>query len=239
VRDVPVLLGTSLLLVLLVSAAQLLAILISLVAAGVLLVTATLVSSRSVSLGLIGIVPSAVALVLVLGSMRVLGLAFNALTATVASIAVGIGVPYGIHLINRFRESRLRGMHADDAIRDSLRNTGAALIGSAVTTGLAFAVLAAVRKHPDPAVRHGQHADDRVRAARLSAGPAGAAGALGPAQGRRRPRPPPGGQRRRAPRGRGLARLSPAADGPPDRPERRRGAVPADHLGGRVRPDDG
>jgi predicted RND superfamily exporter protein len=123
------------------SAAQLLAILISLVAAGVLLVTATVVSSRSVSLGLIGIVPSAVALVLVLGSMRVLGLAFNALTATVASIAVGIGVPYGIHLINRFRESRLRGMHADDAIRDSLRNTGAALIGSAVTTGLAFAVL--------------------------------------------------------------------------------------------------
>ena len=123
------------------SAAQLLAILISLVAAGVLLVTATLVSSRSVSLGLIGIVPSVVALVLVLGSMRVLGLAFNALTATVASIAVGIGVPYGIHLINRFREARNHGLHADDAIHDTLRNTGAALVGSAVTTGLAFAVL--------------------------------------------------------------------------------------------------
>jgi predicted RND superfamily exporter protein len=123
------------------SAAQLLAILISLVAAGVLLVTATLVSSRSVSLGLIGIVPSVVALVLVLGSMRVLGLAFNALTATVASIAVGIGVPYGIHLINRFREARNHGLHADDAIRDTLRNTGAALVGSAVTTGLAFVVL--------------------------------------------------------------------------------------------------
>jgi predicted RND superfamily exporter protein len=123
------------------SSAQLLAILISLVAAGVLLVTATLVASRSVSLGLIGIVPSVVALVLVLGSMRLLGLAFNALTATVASIAVGIGVPYGIHLINRFREARNHGLHADDAIRDTLRNTGAALVGSAVTTGLAFAVL--------------------------------------------------------------------------------------------------
>jgi predicted RND superfamily exporter protein len=88
-----------------------------------------------------GIVPSVVALVLVLGSMRALGLAFNALTATVASIAVGIGVPYGIHLINRFREARDRGLHAEDAIQDSLRNTGAALIGSAMTTGLAFAVL--------------------------------------------------------------------------------------------------
>jgi predicted RND superfamily exporter protein len=123
------------------SAAQLFAILISLLAAAVLLVTATLVSSRSVSLGLIGIVPSVVALVLVLGSMRVLGLAFNALTATVASIAVGIGVPYGIHLINRFREARNHGLHADDAIHDTLRNTGAALVGSAVTTGLAFTVL--------------------------------------------------------------------------------------------------
>jgi uncharacterized membrane protein YdfJ with MMPL/SSD domain len=123
------------------SAAQLLAILISLAAAAVLLVTATLVGSRSVALGLIGIVPSVVALVLVLGVMVPLGLAFNALTATVASIAVGIGVPYGIHLINRFREAREAGLHADDAVADSLRHTGSALIGSAVTTGLAFAVL--------------------------------------------------------------------------------------------------
>jgi predicted RND superfamily exporter protein len=123
------------------SAAQLLAIIISLVAAAILLVTATLVSSRSAGLGLIGIVPSVVALTLVLGVMLPLGLAFNALTATVASIAVGIGVPYGIHLINRFREAREHGLHADDAIRDTLRNTGAALVGSAVTTGLAFAVL--------------------------------------------------------------------------------------------------
>ncbi|MFA9430695.1 RND family transporter [Egicoccus sp. AB-alg2] len=123
------------------SAAQLLAILISLVAAAVLLVTATLLSSRSVVLGLIGIVPSTIALVLVLGVMYPLGLAFNALTATVASIAVGIGVPYGIHLINRFREAREHGLSPDDAVADSLRNTGAALVGSAVTTGLAFAVL--------------------------------------------------------------------------------------------------
>jgi predicted RND superfamily exporter protein len=123
------------------SAAQLLAIMISLAAAAILLVTATLVSSRSAGLGLIGIVPSVVALVLVLGVMLPLGLAFNALTATVASIAVGIGVPYGIHLINRFREARDHGLHADDAIRDTLRNTGAALVGSAATTGLAFAVL--------------------------------------------------------------------------------------------------
>ncbi len=123
------------------SAAQLLAITISLAAAAVLLVVATYASARAVGLGLIGIVPSIVALLLVLGSMRGLGLAFNALTATVASIAVGIGVPYGIHLTNRYREALARGLDPDQAIADTLTNTGPALIGSAATTGLAFAVL--------------------------------------------------------------------------------------------------
>lgn len=123
------------------SAAQLIAIAISLSAATVLLVVATWFSARAVGLGLIGIVPSVVALVLVLGAMRGLGLAFNALTATVASIAVGIGVPYGIHLINRFREAMGSGRDPDRAIGDALGNTGPALVGSAATTGLAFAVL--------------------------------------------------------------------------------------------------
>ncbi len=123
------------------SAAQLIAIAISLAAAAALLVIATLASARVVGLGLIGIVPSVVALVLVLGAMRGVGLAFNALTATVASIAVGIGVPYGIHLTNRYREALARGFDPDGAARDALTNTGPALVGSAVTTGLAFAVL--------------------------------------------------------------------------------------------------
>ncbi len=123
------------------SAAQLIAIAISLAAAAALLVIATWFSSRAVGLGLIGIVPSLVALVLVLGAMRGLGLAFNALTATVASIAVGIGVPYGIHLTNRFREGISTFGDPDRAVREALTNTGPALVGSAMTTGLAFAVL--------------------------------------------------------------------------------------------------
>lgn len=124
------------------SDAQLVAILISVVVAGLLLVVASWVSDRSIALGAIGIVPAAVALVLVLGSMRLLGMSFNALTATVASIAVGIGVPYGIHLTNRFRASiRTFGGDPTAAVADTLQHTGGALAGSAVTTGLAFGVL--------------------------------------------------------------------------------------------------
>lgn len=123
------------------SAAQLLAIAISIAIAGALLVLASLVSDRSVALGLIGIAPAVVALTLVLGTMRVIGLSFNALTATVASIAIGIGVPYGIHLTNRFRASLRTEPDVASAVADTLRHTGGALAGSAVTTGLAFGVL--------------------------------------------------------------------------------------------------
>lgn len=123
------------------SAAQLLAIVISVSIAAVLLVAATVASDRSVALGLIGTAPAVAALVMVLGTMRAIGLSFNALTATVASIAIGIGVPYGIHLTNRFRASRLTEPDVTSAIADTLRHTGGALAGSAVTTGLAFGVL--------------------------------------------------------------------------------------------------
>lgn len=123
------------------SDAQLLAIAISVAVAGLLLVLASWLSDRSVALGLIGIVPAVVALIWVLGTMRLLGMSFNALTATVASIAVGIGVPYGIHLTNRYRASLQELGDVTDAVGDTLRHTGAALTGSAITTGLAFGVL--------------------------------------------------------------------------------------------------
>lgn len=123
------------------ASAQLASIAISLVAAALLLVVSSWVQAGAPMLGMIGILPSLVALVLMLGLMRVIGLPFNALTATVASIAVGIGVPYGIHLINRFREALGHGAGPEAAVAETLEETGPALVGSALTTGLAFAVL--------------------------------------------------------------------------------------------------
>lgn len=123
------------------ASAQLSSIAISLVAAALLLVISSWLQAGAPMLGMIGILPSLVALVLMLGLMRVIGLPFNALTATVASIAVGIGVPYGIHLINRFREALGHGADPEAAISETLTETGPALVGSAVTTGLAFGVL--------------------------------------------------------------------------------------------------
>ncbi|KGM09255.1 efflux RND transporter permease subunit [Cellulomonas bogoriensis] len=121
--------------------AQVEKILFSLGAALALLVLFYLVTQRRPLLGVITMVPTLFAVPLVLGFMWVMGLPFNALTATVASIAVGFGVDYGIHLSNRFREERERTEDAETAARETVVHTGAALAGSAVTTALAFGVL--------------------------------------------------------------------------------------------------
>lgn len=121
--------------------AQTTAIVISLLAAGLLMVGYYGLVHRRPGLGAIAMVPSLLAVVYTLGTMRLIGLSYNALTATVASIAIGIGVPYGIHVTNRFVEERRTTHDPTATIRGTMTNTGAALAGSAITTASAFGVL--------------------------------------------------------------------------------------------------
>lgn len=70
-----------------------------------------------------------------------LDISFNVLTAMVASIGIGIGVPYGIHVTHRFLEDRRRYDTVDEAVRQTLTHTGGAMAASAATTAAGFGVL--------------------------------------------------------------------------------------------------
>jgi predicted RND superfamily exporter protein len=96
---------------------------------------------RTPMLGVIAMIPSALVVAWVAGSMWALGLSFNMMTAMVASLAIGIGVPYGIHITNRFTEDLQRYDTVDEAIRQTVVHTGGALVGSATTTAAGFGVL--------------------------------------------------------------------------------------------------
>lgn len=98
------------------------------------------VAHRRPLLGVIAMVPAVVSAALILGTMWLLGITFNVLTATLTAIAVGIGVPYGVHVVNRFVED-LDGASPQQAVATTLRSTGGALAGSALTTLGAFVVL--------------------------------------------------------------------------------------------------
>ena len=120
---------------------QVRSIIITLVAATLLLAVYFRVVERRWSLGPITMVPSLAVVVWILGTMWAMGLTLNVLTAMIASLAIGIGVPFGIHVTNRFLEDRRRYPNLLVAIRQTVTHTGGAMAGSALTTAVGFGVL--------------------------------------------------------------------------------------------------
>jgi uncharacterized protein len=114
---------------------------IALVAVLVLLVGYYAIAHRRPVLGLAALVPAAFSASMLFGAMWLLNISFNPVTSTITAISLGIGVPYGIHLVNRFTEELSSGHDPAGSVRASLERTGVALTGSALTTLSAFAVL--------------------------------------------------------------------------------------------------
>ncbi|HSK22324.1 MAG TPA: MMPL family transporter [Egicoccus sp.] len=114
---------------------------LTLVAAAVILSIAFWFRSREPMLGVLAIVSVGLVVAWVFGLMAVTGIPFNVMTAMVSALAIGIGVPFGIHVVNRFLEDRDRFDDIGDAMGSTLRHTGGALVGSALTTIAGFGSL--------------------------------------------------------------------------------------------------
>lgn len=96
---------------------------------------------RSVVGGMLAVVPAALA---VLGNFGLMGLAGYRLdvgTALVAAAAVGIGVDYAIHYINRYRQARIDGAGRAKAVELTHLTSGKAIVFNAVAVALGFFVL--------------------------------------------------------------------------------------------------
>ena len=100
-------------------------------------------------LGAVVVAPIILVLLLVLASMRLLDIPYNALTATLTALTIGIGVDYTIHVVHRYLAERAQGASPVISLRRLSTSTGGALLVSAVTTMIGFGVLVAA---PLPAV---------------------------------------------------------------------------------------
>ena len=120
---------------------QVTGLLVTLGASMLILALAFWFRDRAPLLGVAAILSVGVTTVWALGLMAALGIPFNVMTAMVSSLAVGIGVPFGIHVVNRFIEDRANQPDTMSAMRHTLAHTGGALVGSAVTTVAGFGVL--------------------------------------------------------------------------------------------------
>ncbi|QLG61122.1 efflux RND transporter permease subunit [Halorarum salinum] len=93
------------------------------------------------SLGLVNLVPIVVTVTLLAGSMRALDLPFNALTATILSITIGLGTDYSAHVVHRFADEYDGTGDVFGPLEAAVRGTGGALTGSMLTTTTGIGVL--------------------------------------------------------------------------------------------------
>jgi hypothetical protein len=120
---------------------QLTSLILTLVASMTILALTFWVRNRRPVLGVLSIATVAMVVFWVFGIMAAVGIPFNVMTAMISALAVGIGVPFGIHVVNRYLEDHRREPDVESAMRSTLENTGGALMGSAITTVAGFGVL--------------------------------------------------------------------------------------------------
>ena len=93
-------------------------------------------------LGIVNVFPILIAIACLIGTMRLLGMSLNALTATILSISIGLGIAYSVHATHRFIDEFEGNGTAHEAMITTLSGTGGALLGSMLTTSLGTGALA-------------------------------------------------------------------------------------------------
>ena len=125
----------------LISESQFQSLIFAILASMIFLVLYYMIDIRKPFLGVITILP---VVAIVMGTylgMYFLDIPLNPVTSTLSGLAIGIGVPFVIHVTNRFRETLLVADSPVDAVRTTLKTTGGSLFGSAFTTMAGFGIL--------------------------------------------------------------------------------------------------
>ena len=125
----------------LISESQFQSLIFAILASMTFLILYYLIDIRKPFLGVITILP---VVAIVMGTylgMYFLDIPLNPVTSTLSGLAIGIGVPFVIHVTNRFRETLLTAPNPVDAVKTTLKTTGGSLFGSAFTTMAGFGIL--------------------------------------------------------------------------------------------------
>jgi predicted RND superfamily exporter protein len=110
---------------------------IALIAAVILLA----ITMRSIRYAIATVTPILLVVAWLYGIMYVSGFSLNFVTAMIGAISIGIGIDYSIHITERFREELKRTNSTTDAIKITASGTGVALVASAASSIVGFAIL--------------------------------------------------------------------------------------------------
>ncbi len=96
---------------------------------------------RSVTAGLLGIIPLSISVVVLFGLMGLTGVRLDVATALLSSVMIGVGVDYTIHFLWRYKEERKQNRPAREAVITTITTTGRGIIFNALSVIVGFVVL--------------------------------------------------------------------------------------------------
>ena len=96
---------------------------------------------RSFKIGVLGIMPIVLTIMLNFTIMALLRIGLDSFTAMIASLTIGLGVDYAVHFTSRFQRESEKTSSKLLIVHRTLETTGKAIIINAFAVGIGFAVL--------------------------------------------------------------------------------------------------
>ena len=96
---------------------------------------------QALSLALLTTGPILIVVVWLYGAIAWFGYGLNMVTVAIATMSLGVGIDYVIHVVERFREERLNGLDTLPALSAVGAASGIALVGSALSDITGFIVI--------------------------------------------------------------------------------------------------
>ena len=96
---------------------------------------------RSASKGIFAAIPVVATIIVLFGFMGITGIPLDIATVLVASIALGIGIDYSIHVITGFNKHLISHGDAEKAIEETILLSGKAVIINVISVSAGFLVL--------------------------------------------------------------------------------------------------
>ncbi len=107
----------------------------------VLVLVLLVIMFKSLKAGLIGTIPIVITALISFGVMGLFNIPLSTTTALLSSIAIGIGVDYAIHFIQNYKVSVSKTNSRHEAIHETMKHTGRAILSNAVVVIAGFLVM--------------------------------------------------------------------------------------------------
>lgn len=96
---------------------------------------------KSFKIGLIGTIPIFITTIISFGVLGWLNIPLETTTALISSIAIGIGIDYAVHFIDRYKINAALTKNIDKTVEETMAHSGRAISFNAVVVIIGFLVL--------------------------------------------------------------------------------------------------